>query len=444
MRILLLNPGWDRYVSRKGRRINRAWPPLDLLNCAALLEREGFAVELLDGRADSAAWSRAAAAAQTSDKVFVTSSPLDRWQCPNLDLEIFFERIRPLGRGNLHVMGAHGTHYPEMMLEKTGARAVIQGEPEWTVLELCRSKKPLSEISGLAYREAEKTILTASRPLGNLEDLPVPAFHLLDFDRYRYELLGERFALLETTRGCPFPCTFCMREMYGGKAYREKTPSQVAAEVEAALAAGARCGYFVDLEFTLKRGFVLELCRRLRSFAGHWSWCCQTRADSVDAEMLLEMKKAGCALIHFGVETGSPRVMKQIDKRITIEQIEMGVGLAKKAGIEAACFFMLGFPGESEAEREETLRFAEKLNPDYASFHIASPYPGTPLYAAGNWSEPYPETAAKDRDEAERLKRWEKSAWRRYYLRPGFALSMLRDLSPSKAARRASLFWNIL
>ena len=441
-KVLLVNPSWDRYVSRKGRRINRAWPPLDLLNCAALLERQGLTVELLDARACWMDPQEIADAARRYDKVFVTSSPLDRWQCPNLELELFFERLQPLRHPELYILGVHGTHYPELMLRRTGAKAVVRGEPEWTVLDLCAGK-PVADTAGVSYFDGAQLHSTPPRPLAELRDFPVPAFHLLDFRRYGYELVGDRFAILETTRGCPFPCTFCMRDMYGGRAYRTKRPEQVARDVEAALAAGAESGYFIDLEFSLRRDFTLEVCRALQPFAARWSWCCQTRADSVDEELLAAMKAAGCALIHFGVETGSPELMRTIDKRITLEQIERGVALAKRAGIDTACFFMMGFPGETHADRETTLAFAKRLDPTYASFHVAAPYPGTPLHASGTWQEPYPESVL-DGEPLRQLKRWERTVYRRYYLRPGYVASVFRRGRVDRLVKQARLLGQLV
>jgi radical SAM superfamily enzyme YgiQ (UPF0313 family) len=307
---------------------------------------------------------------------------------------------------------------------------------------VCRGKN-LAEIPGLTYREGNQFISTAPRPLSDLTTWPSPAFHLLNFKWYGYELMGARFALLETTRGCPFPCTFCMRDMYGGKAYRTKTPRQVAAEVEAALAAGAHTGYFIDLEFSLKREFTLEVCEAISPFRARWTWCCQTRADSIDRKLLNAMKAAGCRLIHFGVETGSSRVMRTIDKRITLEQIQDGIRLCKEVGIEAACFFMMGFPGETDEERRQTLTFAIQLDPTYASFHLASPYPGTPLHQSGTWTQPYPESVVNGA-ELDQLKRWEREAYRRYYLRPGYALSVLRRGRLRPLLKQASLLWKLL
>ncbi|HAM36772.1 MAG TPA: hypothetical protein DEB40_00590 [Elusimicrobia bacterium] len=441
MKVLLFNPGWDGRVSRKGRRINRRWPPLDLLNCAALLEREGMEASIIDARARPVEPEELARVSPGYDRIFVTSSPLDRWQCPNLEFDLFLAGLQPLRHGELYVMGAHGTRYPEIVLERTGAKAVIRGEPEWAVLDICRGRR-LPEIPGISYREARGVVSTPDRAPADLTRLPVPAFHLVDLAGYGYELLGERLAVLETTRGCPFPCAFCLRDMYGGKTYRKKTPEQVGREVANAIeAAGARCGYFIDLEFSLDKDFTRQVCAELKPFARRWRWCCQTRADCVDAGLLKAMKEAGCALVHFGVETGSPRIMRQIGKGLELEQIEKGVSLAKDAGLEVACFFMFGFPDETDLDREMTLRFAERLEPTYASFHAVTPYPGTPL-SAGSGQDLYPDSLLTG-DRREELLRWQRAAYRRHYLRLGFALSLLRRFDAGRLARQARLAWDL-
>lgn len=442
-RVLLINSSWDQYVSRKGRRINRAWPPLDLLNCAALLEQEGIKADLIDARAQWIEPSELALQAKQYDKVFVTSSPLDRWQCPNLEIETFFERVAPIEHADLFIMGVHGTQFPQKVLERTKAKAVIIGEPEWTVLDVARGTQALEDIPGLAFSRNNQLVRSPSRPLGDLKTLPIPAFHLLDWSLYGYELVGDRFAILETTRGCPFPCNFCQRDLYGGRAYRYKTPDQVGREAAAALASGARTGYFIDLEFSLNRDYTLQVCEALMPLRGQWTWCCQTRADSIDPELLAAMKRAGCTLIHFGVESGSPEVLKQTGKQITLDQVKAGVSMSQSAGIAAACFFMMGFPGETAADREMTVAFAKKLNPDYASFHIASPYPGTPLYAIQTWKDLYPESILDGADLSE-LKAREKKAYRDYYLRPGYLASVIANGRWQQLFHQAKLFWQVI
>jgi radical SAM superfamily enzyme YgiQ (UPF0313 family) len=438
MKALLVNPSWDGLVSRKGRRFNRAWPPLDLLNCAAMLEQDGATVTLMDARAVPIGLDAIHGAAANHDLVFVTSSPIDRWQCPNLDLAPFLSVTAQVDPARLYVMGSHGTVAPEQLLTMTGARAVIRSEPELAVRALSRGNDP-SEVAGVTYRRGDTTIHNPEGEALDLATLPMPAFHLLDLQHYRYEILGDRFVLLEATRGCHYRCHFCLLKMYG-TGYRKKDPEQVVGEVAHLVGqTGAETGYFIDLEFTALRDYVWDLCERLARARLPFRWACQTRADYVDGPLLTLMKQAGCHLIHFGVESGSARVMATTNKRITLEQIEQGIAETKRAGIEQLCFFMFGFPGETADDMEATIAFAKRLNPTYASFHVASPYRGTKLFEMSGSSELFPEVFSKEHDPAI-LQGIANRAFREFYLRPAVVWSRIRRIDLHLWRRQAALF----
>src|SRR5262249_13399193 len=121
-------------------------------------------------------------------------------------------------------------------------------------------------------------------------------------------------------------------------------------------------------------------------------------------------------------------------------EIATGVALAREAGIESACFFLMGFPGETDVDREKTLAFAKGVNPDYASFHIASPYPGPQLFHQGSWTELYPETGYAP-TELKQLRRWQKRAYWQYYLRPGYVWSAIARHGVRQNVKRARLLW---
>lgn len=442
--VLLINPGWGGRISRKGRRFNRAWPSLSLLICASLLEKAGLHVRIVDGRVDHEWRKKSAQLARESDWICLTSSPLDRWQCPNLEVEYFVELAKSLPSEKLLIMGAHGSLFPWEMLRQTGARAVIRGEPEETLLSLV-TQKDWSAIPGLVFRKGEKTYSTGTPPPANLKEFPVPAFHLISPSRYFYELMGRPFLLFEASRGCPYECSFCLKVMYG-KGVRMKPTENIMAEIESAISiAGPFYGYFIDLEFTTNRGHAMEICDGLINRNYPFYWCCQTRADAVDAELLKHMKRAGCRLIHFGVESGSQRVLDCTNKRTNLEAIGRGIRLAKEAGMETACFFMLGFPRELPSEMEETLIFAKELNPTYASFHMATPYPGTGIGPTDQLSQDesegdmcFPPHCA-DHDLLF-LNRVIRRAYISYYLRFPYILSCLKHGSPSSLIRQAKLF----
>ncbi len=453
MRALLVNPYQESLVQKKGRIYTRRWVPLDLANTAAVLEREGVTADILDANALALGPAEVAKRAEGYDKVFITSTSLDRWQCPHLDIRPFLKTAEALRAvaPELYVMGSHGTVKPAEMLEETRAEAVIRGEPELTVPAICRVTS-LDDVPGITWRDASGVPRhNPDQAPVRLDDLPLPAFDKLPMERYSYEVLGDRFCLFEMSRGCASNCNFCLLETYGAGVRRKSVP-KLAAEIEHAVKNfGVKTAYFIDLELTVLKKQVIELCEWLLAQPFHLDWCCQTRFDLVSPELLALMKRAGCRLIHFGVEAGSEEVLAWTNNKITMRRIEDGMRMVRAAGIESACFFMLGFPGAVERDMDDIFRFARKLNPTYALFHDAAPYPGTALYEQVK-SDPnirfsdnslFPEAIEGPLSAAE-LKRLTRSAYLRYYTRPGYVLSRLAKLEFRSLWNQASLFWRFV
>jgi len=270
-------------------------------------------------------------------------------------------------------------------------------------------------------------------------------------DKYHYEVLGSRFALFEGSRGCTFHCGFCLLRMHG-RGIRRKSLPRLIDEVEHGISRfGVRTAYFMDLEFTVFRQQVIDLCDYLISKNHDFRWTCQTRFDLVDPALLEKMKQAGCRLIHFGVEAGTDEQLKRINKRITAAQIENGMRQVHKAKIESACFFILGFPHSTTRDIEETISFARRLNPTYALFHIAVPYPGTPLSdemplkeaGPGGGGDLFPEACVAGED-LKALKIRARKAYTGFYLRPGYIFSRLAKGDIPSLARQIKLFLGYL
>jgi len=449
MNVLLVNPFQVNLVNKKGRIYNRTWPPLDLANCAAILEREGVDVSILDANAEQMTAEQVAGVAKGYDKTFVTSTSLDRWQCPQLDIDPFLKTVHALNEvvPEVYVMGAHGTVKPVDLLRETRARAVVRGEPELTVLELC-SGSSLHDVGGITFSDNGQVVATPDPQPMDLNELPIPAFHLLPMHRYYYEVMGDHFSLFEMSRGCASRCTFCLLKTYG-RGVRRKSVEKLIGEIEYAIKNfGVRNAYFFDLEFTVLRKQVIELCRYLISKQHDFAWCCQTRLDLVDDELLGLMQRAGCRLIHTGVEAGSDEMLKTVNKGLTVQAIEEGIRKIKAARIATACFFMMGFPESTRRDMKDIIRLAKRLNPTYALFHVVAPYPGTKVYEqvkndpSFRFSDDtlFPE-AVENRFTLLELKKMTRNAHFAYYLRPSYVLSRLARGELQAVARQVRLFW---
>ena len=442
-KILLINPFYE-YKNKRIWRHTRVWPPLDLAVAAALLEEKGFNASILDINALAIPTQKAVKNAKDFDKIFITSGSLDRWQCPHLDIDSFFLTVNEVKKASpkakLYVFGPHVTMRPKEILEQTNADAVILSEPELTIVDLCENKD-MPTIDGIAYSSNKEFKITNPRKPIDLSQMPVPAFHLLPMEKYNYEIMGSNFTLLETTRGCPYQCNFCSEDQMYGIRYRKKPIGLIEKEIDACVNKfGVRNVYFIDLEFTLIKSFVDEICNLLLKKGYKLNWACQTRTDTVDLDLLKKMRKAGCKIIHYGVESGSQRILDSTQKNISLDSIRDGIKWAKQAGIEVVCFCMMGLPTETAEDMKMTIDFAKEINPDYISFHVATPYPGTKLYESvkdevkglfptsyeGMYNEPF-------------IKKMTRKAFLEFYLRPGYIFSRLAS-NPKLLLKQLKLF----
>ena len=382
MRVLLINSPYNK--EEKIRKYRRVWPPVELLNISALLKERGIESNILDLNATPISMNKLQNVAKNYDKIFVSSEGIDRWQCPKLKVDEFVSIAKNLSeRNEVYIMGPTVSAFPREFLVKTGARAAIIGEPELTVVEIVN--KGLNEgIEGLYFIKNGKEYFKPRKTLLDLNKLPPLTYEKLPLKKYKYELMGENFFLFEASRGCPYACKFCAKNLMYNFGYRIKKAEKVVEDILDAYNRGVRNGYFIDLEFNVNieesKKNVRRICKLLREERVDFKWACQTRVDSVNFDILKEMKRGGCDLIHFGIESGSERIMGMNGKLITKRQILQAIEACKKLGIRTVGFFMFGFFGEKLKDMLETIKFATSLDLTYASFNIATPYPGSEFY----------------------------------------------------------------
>jgi radical SAM superfamily enzyme YgiQ (UPF0313 family) len=203
-----------------------------------------------------------------------------------------------------------------------------------------------------------------------------------------------------------------------------------------------------DGTFTTNKARVIEFCHQLRDNQLDLLWTCNGRVDNVDQEMLLEMKAAGCKMIRYGVESGSPEVLRAIRKGYTLDRVRQSFKLTQDVGIMALGGFMFGFPQDTPETVEATLQLAKDLNPDIVQFSICMPYPGTAMYAeelekgtivAQEWSEfdmtsgPVVAMQGLPRED---MKHILSRVYREFYLRPAFFWRTLLNMKNLDEIRR--------
>jgi anaerobic magnesium-protoporphyrin IX monomethyl ester cyclase len=380
--VLLIYPF---FIPPRDRSIFR-FPPLGLSYLAASLQEAGHEVHLLDctfiNRNDALSIAKANRAEVIGIYCMVTMLEDCRWFAKQL-------------RDHCQLLVAGGplpTCDPLPFMEYFDV--VVRGEGEQTMQELLRAYEEnldLSTVPGLVHRtknslpgRSEGEIsLSAKRPFEkNLDSLPFPARELLpneQYIQYGKKKYGYSITTIMSTRGCPYCCEFCSNVVFGGS-YRERSPKNVVDEIEEALNLGYERISFADDVFTLNRGRVLGVCEEIRQRGLQFHWECLGRVDSMDYSTALEMKKAGCTRIYFGIESGNDQILKLMNKNITTEKARNAVEAAHHAGLEVGAFFILFYPGETDDTVLNTLRFATSLPLDYLGLSMPYPLPGTALY----------------------------------------------------------------
>lgn len=268
------------------------------------------------------------------------------------------------------VGGPHATPLAaEMLKHHPEIDTIALGESERSFLELIErleAGQPVRGIAGMAYRDGDRVEIGPRRPaIEDLDTLESPHHH---FDTH----------ILMTSRGCPWACTFCGAETTWGRGFRGQSVPYVLDAIEAAVRRlPVKMLQIKDDTFTTNRKRVIEICRGIRERKLSFLWSCDTRVDVLGDELLREMRLAGCERLSLGVESGSPAILKNIDKKITVQKIIESTELAKKYGIQVRYYMMLGNRGETAQTFRETLAFLERAKPHQYIFSCLSIYPGT-------------------------------------------------------------------
>lgn len=400
MKILLLFPpnvdSVEPFKSAPQKPPRLMWGfPLGLGYLAAVLRHEGFTVSILDACFDNLPLDEIISEIKKNKPEVVGIGSLTHILKSSLELA---KRIKGIDRGIKIVFGGpHATYDYKNLLKFDFIDYVVLGEGENTFLELCRKLEDgasVVEVKGLVFHENREALKNEYRSLiNNLDELPLPARDMVDFNKYikTYGVL-EKSVDVMSSRGCTNVCAFCSSAHLFGR-WRTRTPENIISEIKLLVKKypAIRSINFMDDNFTADKARVLKLSRLLVSEGlNKYNWVCLARVDQLDEEMVSVMKSAGCLRVHLGIESGSPQILRNINKRISLEQAEKTVSLLKSAKIEAYSFFMVGHPGETQETIRLTRKFARKLKSSNTGIFIAQIYPGTKLeqlQPVKNWAE---------------------------------------------------------
>ncbi|MEM2703022.1 MAG: radical SAM protein [Candidatus Bathyarchaeia archaeon] len=355
--------------------------------------------------------------------------------------------------------GPHATFWDDRALEECPyLDVVVRKEGEYTLLELAErieKNRDYYDVLGITFRKNGEIVRNPDRPyIEDLDSLPFPAFHLWPIERL--QKYGTLIFQTLTSRGCVHQCEFCLEVRLHGQKYRARSPKNVVDELEFFHKTyGAEYFTFVDVTFTLDQARTKKICDEIIRRKLNINWSCETRIDMVTKELLQKMRKAGCVSISYGVESGSQQILNAMNKKISLEQTVKVFKWTKEAGIKPLAMAVLGFPGETKETALETIKFVERLTPDYMGcYTIATPYPGTPLYNYVKEKGWLKITDFDKYDEAtptfdtptlsmEELKEIFENIPRRFYLRPRRLLRMF-TMKSVQCLSKAKNFSNLL
>jgi len=437
MKVLLINPP---YNSSKYKFIGLVAPPLGIAYIAAMLEKNGVTVKILDAPALEMDHDGVEKEIEkySPDIISITSvtptigsaletAKLSKKTCPNA--------VTVLG-------GYHPTFtYPEM-LKNDFVDIVVRGEGELTMVDLVdalENGRDLREVEGIATKDF---VTEPRKIIEDLDSIPFPARHLLPMDEYKILNMKLTTGTIISGRGCPYKCSFCASSAMHGQKLRLRSAKSVVDEMEHLVNEhDIEMVAFMDDTFTINQKRVYEICEAIKERGLTNYWGCTARVDTISEDLLKTMKDAGCITMFLGVESADQQVLNEVNKKTNIAKIKETFELTRKYGMRTIASVVLGMPGDTKSSIKNTINFVKVLEPSYAVFSLATPYPGTDFYIKAasenlikinDWSKytllsPVLETVDCSLEE---LRKLQKKAFKEFYLRPRYILRQTRMDGP--------------
>jgi len=282
--------------------------------------------------------------------------------------------------------GPHASCAPRESMERAPeVDAMIVGEPEDAVLALVdlESFDLADSVPSLVFRRAGGLVPHRDRgSYAGFADMPFPAWNLLPLHRYRLPLVTKPYLLVETSRGCPYSCDFCVVPYFNGHKFRERPARRIVDDIERGhRELGIDYFYLWGDTVTLNAKSFSQVCDELIARRLNVKWFANARADNLqDPAFVARLKQSGCWMLSMGVESASDDTRRNMMKRLEHGKIGVAFTNLRRAGITSFGFFIYGYPGDTVESMERTTRYAIELDPDFANFYPAVPYPGTAMY----------------------------------------------------------------
>jgi anaerobic magnesium-protoporphyrin IX monomethyl ester cyclase len=385
---VLLTHGYFIEEDAKEQAIMRPYVPLGILYISAYLEQHGYDNEVFDSTFSSFDKLCARLLHERPQVIGMYTNLMTKLNV--LRIIRFIKSSDDLQHLKIVLGGPEVRNHALKFLEH-GADFVVTGEGEQTMLELVQYIEgtfsgTLADIEGISYLDSEKGLQQNKErmKLKNLDVLPFPNRQKVNlslyFDAWKNRH-GSSTISVSTMRGCPYSCKWCSRAVYG-QSYRRRSAAIVAEEIARIKANYAVDSiWFVDDVFTVSHQWLDQFTQEMLRRNLVMPYECITRADRMNEEVIINLKKSGCFRVWIGAESGSQKVIDLMDRRVEVEQVQQMIQLARKHGLQAGTFIMVGYPGETKEDIYATVQHLKNADPDLFTITVAYPIKGTPLYA---------------------------------------------------------------
>ena len=392
-RTLLVNPPPIEGIrfTRQGRCQERedvlgtTKPPYTLVLLASLLREAGCEVRLIDQTAENLSATDLIARLEVekfTPTIVIFCSTTPTLEADAAEMLIFKEHWQV----PIFSFGPHASCAPELSMEKApDIDGMFVGEPEDGVVQLAGlgSLAEADLVPSLTFRRKGEVIpCKSSGTYAGFMEMPYPAWDLLPLNQYRLPLTDKPYVLIESSRGCPYSCDFCVVPLLQGHSFRERDATVLVDEIERTKRElGIEYFYIWGDTVTLNVKTFSRFCDELIERDLGIKWFGNSRADSLTDETFVHrLKRSGCWMLSMGIESESDELRVDMLKRLEAKNIRIAVENLRKADIKSFGFFIFGYPGDTPETLERTTQYALDLDPDFANFYPAVPYPGTELY----------------------------------------------------------------
>ena len=386
MKVMLLFPKWTSGYGIAGYFARRAsvWQPLNLAILAAIAEKGGHEVKIVDGQAENMSLPTIVKQATAFDPDVIGLTGTTPFY--NIAVDLASKLKKANNKTPIAIGGAHVTILKEEAFSPCFDYGFVgEADESWAAfLEQYEAGEDISDTRGILFRHNGEVKFTgAAEPIGNIDSVPLPARHLLKMDKYKIGTLQgtKNFTSIMFSRGCPFNCIFCSTKVFG-KQVRKRSAELVVDEIASVVSNfNIRHFMFADDNLTLDRNYILELCDLIEKEKLAITFEGSTRANLIDEELISRMAESGLTRISFGLETVDTEIRRIIKKEVPLESYEIANKLANKYNIECLNSVMIGLPGETRETIGKTLSYLRHSHEiKQANCSIAVPYPGTELY----------------------------------------------------------------